>query len=132
MKAVRLTHACALNERVFGDTGTPLALAEEEARDLVENLHLARYDDQLQVQLDTILAQQPQQQAAQELTELTEELGLYRPLDDDDDDDPGMLMPWSNAAKADWIAWAVHKGADAAEAAQLTKNELMSRYGERL
>lgn len=43
-----------------------------------------------------------------------------------DDDGP----PAKTAPKADWVAFAVSKGADEAEAEGLTKQELQDLYGE--
>jgi hypothetical protein len=81
----------------------------------------------------------------QELVDLTEELGLYdipaddaaAALEEARHGQPEMTRPWTTAAKADWISWAVHGNhgqppTTAENAALLTKSQLMSRYGERL
>lgn len=122
MKAVRLTHACGLNERVIGDAGTPLALDDDEARDLVEVHHLAVYDAVLQARLD-----------AAHSDPVAREIPVVHHADaPPSDTETDLKQPWTTASKATWIDWAVHLGADPAEAASLTKNELMSRYGERM
>jgi hypothetical protein len=43
-----------------------------------------------------------------------------------------MKKPYSNRPKSEWIAYAVQQGHDAEEAEGMTKNDLMSLYGERL
>lgn len=141
MRAVRLTHACGLNERVIGDAGTPLALDDDEARDLVEVHHLAVYDPVLQARLDAVhsdpvareipvvhRADAPSPDAVLDLADTA--AAAQEPVTSDTE--TALKQPWTTASKATWIDWAVHLGADPAEAAGLTKNELMSRYGERM
>jgi hypothetical protein len=43
--------------------------------------------------------------------------------------EPGPERPTDYAAKADWVAWAVYKGADEADASAATKAELIELYG---
>jgi hypothetical protein len=135
MKAVRLTRANGLNPQVEGDAGAIRILDDLMAYEMVEVWHNAVYapeHDPVPVREIPVVKKEPEltpEDAVQELAGLTEELGLY--------DEPApvqrqMRMPWVTAPKADWINWAVYRGADAEQAAELTKNELMSRYGERL
>lgn len=42
---------------------------------------------------------------------------------------PEPQPPAKSAAKADWIAWAVHCGADGEAAEALTKDQLIEQYG---
>ncbi len=162
MRAVILTRAGWWNDQVYGDAGTPLVLDDATAADLVERLRSAVYDPVRQAELDgapspqtTFVGPEKAAQRLDELTEaakrdeamqalvdLTEKMGLYdNPVTpqeiaslvpDDTAEASAMKRPYGNASKAEWIEWAVHQGADAAEAAQLTKNQLMARYGERL
>jgi hypothetical protein len=155
MKAVRLTRALWLSDRVNGDAGTPLALEDDEARELVETWHNAVYDPALQRQLDNAPQEIPvvkredaptpdqlldlaDQGLAPEraVQQLTEELGLYDEPGDADDGEP-LTMPWTTHSKAKWIEWALHgnhgqSAPDLATVAGMTKNELMGTYGERL
>jgi hypothetical protein len=39
------------------------------------------------------------------------------------------VRPAVNAAKAEWISWAVHKGALPDDAEALTKTDLIEKYG---
>jgi hypothetical protein len=160
VKAVRLVRACWVNDRVHGDVGNPLVLEDAEAYEVVEVHHLAVYDAAQQTLLDERLGQpreipvlkrddppEPDQvldladqgltpeQAAQELTQLSEELGLY------DEPVPApaaeLTMPWTTHPKAKWIEWALRGDHSQPrpspdEVAGMTKNELMGRYGERL
>lgn len=75
-----------------------------------------------------------EQQAADELTQLTEDLGLYdEPVTVIDGIDwPLDKRPYGNHSKAMWVRYAIGQGADRAEAARMTKNELMAAYGEAL
>lgn len=158
MKAVRLTHACGLNERVYGDEGTSLVLDDAEAHELVEVHCLAVYAPELdpvaqeipvkfvgpekaaarldqlvrdqQLPADFVEAYKEEMSPQEAAQELVEPTALS---DSDLGDSPAeMKMPWTTASKADWIDWAVHLGAKAEDAALLTKKDLMSRYGERL
>jgi hypothetical protein len=158
VRAVILIKANGLNERVQGDVGAPLVLDDDEAAYLVEH-KFAVYDPVRQAQLDgapspettfvgteaatarlnELIEARKRDEAMQALVDLTEEMGLYdnpvTPQEIDSlvpDGAPVMKRPYGNASKAAWIDWAVHQGADAAEAAELTKNQLMARYGERL
>jgi hypothetical protein len=159
VRAVRLTHACGLNERVYGDEGTPLVLDDAEAEHLVEVLKLAVYDEALQRRLDEVLppeapvtfvGPEAAAQRMQELVAATEELGLYEPVTDQDALEAGYPVdvesagfekpelstasgrPYGNASKADWVNWAVRQGAKREDAQLLSKRDLMGRYGERL
>ncbi|WP_052372641.1 hypothetical protein [Amycolatopsis taiwanensis] len=38
--------------------------------------------------------------------------------------------PTQAASKDEWVAWAIHNGVDAAEAAALTKPQLIERFGK--
>jgi hypothetical protein len=40
------------------------------------------------------------------------------------------VKPAGNAAKSDWIGWAVHNGADPDDALALTKADLIQKYGQ--
>jgi hypothetical protein len=159
VRAVILTRAGWWNDQVHGDAGARLVLDDETAADLVERLRSAVYDPFGQAELDgapspqttfvgteaatarlnALVEAQQRDDAFQAMVDLTEEMGLYdnpvTPQEIDSlvpDGAPVMKRPYGNASKAAWIDWAVHQGADAAEAAELTKNQLMARYGERL
>jgi hypothetical protein len=166
VKAVRLTRANGLNERVQGDATAIRYLEDAEADLMVNELKLAVYAPEHDphpsftasgVQEIPVVKREnapsgeqvvsmmerglTPEEAARELVQLTEEYGLY-------DDDPvilpgraadgdGLTQPWTTHSKAKWIEWALHGShgqprPDLAEVAGLTKNELMSRYGERL
>jgi hypothetical protein len=169
VKAVRLTRANGLNERVQGDMGEIRFLEDSEAGDMV-SINLAEYAPEhdnvarmLELQRTPLTVTEAESafvgperaaQRMQELVELTEEMGLYEnqqpvyeevnaphPLRDLDEEirEQELLkapaeakMPWTTASKADWIEWAVSKGCEPKMAALLTKQQLMSRYGERL
>ncbi len=146
MKAVRLTRACWMNDRVHGDIRAPLVLEDEEAREVVEVWRNAVYDPVLQAELDGAPPPPEQEEAVQRLVDLTEELNLYdTPVVNQDaleagypvDVDPVTKKPWTIAPKADWITWALHgdhgqRRPTSEEATQMTKAQLMNRYGERL
>jgi hypothetical protein len=162
VRAVILIRANGLNERVQGDVGAQLVLADDEASFMVER-KFAVYDPVRQAQLDgapspettfvgteaaaarlnELVQARKRDEAVQALVDLTEEMGLYdEPVVDQDaleaghpldvDPEPAVKRPYGNASKAAWIDWAVRQGADEAGAAELTKNQLMARYGERL
>ena len=42
---------------------------------------------------------------------------------------PAVPEPARNGSKADWVAYAVSKGADQAEAEALSRDELVAKYG---
>jgi hypothetical protein len=50
------------------------------------------------------------------------------------EDDEPMKRPWGNATKAAWVRWALHQDPElTAEAAgDMSKVQLMTKYGERL
>lgn len=54
--------------------------------------------------------------------------GLVKTVDGGSSNDDG--PPAKTAPKADWVAFAVSKGADEVEADGLTKSELVDLYGE--
>jgi len=142
MKAVRLTRANGLNDRWIGDKDAIRILEDEDAADIVERLlavYAPEYDPQEvtrplgDVAGDVQEAVHAQQDAVQQLTGLAEELSLY----EDADSEPELKRPYGNHSKAAWTEWALHGDhgqprPTAEEAAGLTKNELMNRYGERL
>jgi hypothetical protein len=160
MRAVRITQANWLNAEVAGDRGTVKLVSDDMAREAVELWHIAEYAPEYDREqppwppapAEPVVTDFPaEDRGPEDLTGFGEEpvfvgpeaaaarmdaLGI--PQADDDSvsgvlaEPEGLKMPWSNASKAAWIDWAVHSGADMAEAASLTKNELMSRYGERL
>jgi hypothetical protein len=143
MKAVRLVRSGWWDDVVNGDAGRPLVLEDAAADE-----HIARgnavYDPQGQAALDgqqaTFVGPDEaarRMQAMQDLVDLTEEMGLYdNPVTPDEVREaeglPPVKRPYGNHSKAAWIEWAVHQGADPAEAAAMTKAELQSLYGERL
>jgi hypothetical protein len=154
MRAVRLTHARWVNERVHGDDGAVLFLDDEEAADVVAS-GAAVYDTRYSPppapappavkDEDTLrFAGEAERAAADKLVQLTEDLGLYDPVavikeDLADMPLPGaepeaepLTKPWTIHSKAKWVEWAIHCGANPGLAAAMTKNELMGRYGERL
>lgn len=134
MRTVRLTHACWLNDRVHGEEDDPLTLDDDEAAVHVRS-GLAVYTDG------------PQPEGTPAVPVVPDSGTSLTPDDNDFGQDPRFILedaerarvtqpevkrPYGNASKAAWVDWAVHNGADAVEAASLTKNELMSRYGEAL
>lgn len=142
IRAVRLTRANGLNERWTGDAGAIRFLEEDDAADIVSRL-LAVYAPEH----DPVTFVGPEAAAAriESLTTSPEPVADEGELPDpenpitgrtpgaaDIDSAPELKRPYGNHSKAAWVEWAVHQGADAQEAAALTKNELMSRYGERL
>ncbi len=158
MRTVRITHANWVSDWLAGDAGAIRHLTDEQAYEAVEVLALAVYTDGGSYtpppppQADPVLTIEPvmTQEHVEANLELeedfpitvtygTEPLEEYDPVkaieaDLADMPNPGseMKMPWTNASKAAWVDWAVYKGADPAEAAGLTKIQLMSRYGERM
>lgn len=142
MRAVRLTRSGWWDDEVNGDTGRPLWLSDAKAESHVA-LGNAVYDPVLQAQLEGRPSPQTTfvgpEAAAKRLDELKARAEAFEDLldhieavADGDEPVPEMKRPYGNASKADWIAWAVHNGADEAEVAGWTKNQLMGRYGERL
>lgn len=147
MRAVRLTRANGLNERVQGDANTVRFLEDGEADFLVNELKMAVYAPEhdphpsftasgvQEAPAATTERGLTYEEAAQELTQLTEEYGLYD--DEPVQDSAPLVQPWTTHSKAKWIEWALHgshgqPAPDPETVAGLTKNELMSRYGERL
>lgn len=156
MRHIRLTRSNWLNDHVGGDAGNVILLSDEMARDAVEVHRIAVYapefDGARYHQEPVMTVEVPQfvgpEKTAQRIAELTaSEVVTIEPtvteadwgLEDNDQPYPGAVeaepelkAPWSNAPKADWVAWAIHKGCDPEQAAGMTKNQLLSRYGERL
>jgi hypothetical protein len=160
VRAVRLTRANGLNERVQGDANTVRFLEDDEADFLVNELKMAVYAPEHDahpsftasgVQEVPVVKREnavsgeqavsmmerglTPEEAAQALTQLTEEYGLYD--DEPAEDRATLVQPWTTHSKAKWIEWALHgshgqPAPDLDTVASLTKNELMSRYGERL
>lgn len=145
MKAIRILQANWLNDEISGDANTIRLVRDEMAYDAVEVHHLAEYAPEYD-QGPTFVGPDA---AAKRLEELKAKAAAYetpvveQPVidtptveyvspDTSAETAPEMTQPWTTASKATWIEWAVHQGADATEAAALTKSELMSRYGERL
>ncbi|HEY1700886.1 MAG TPA: hypothetical protein VGG75_14340 [Trebonia sp.] len=157
MRAIRITQANWLNDQVGGDRNDIKLVQDEMAYGAVEVHQIAVYAPEYDpvpfpvmpaetaVELqDTPLtvaesAGQAERDAADELVKMSEELGLYddpphQPWEDaagPSDVEPPK-MPWITHSKAKWVEWAIHQGANSGLAAAMTKNELMSRYGERL
>lgn len=147
MHAVRLIRACMLSPRIGGDAGTVLLVEDSEARDLVENLCLAVYAPEYDPAPNSVVPELVCEEEAPAPRPTSRDVTDV-PLPDDDEpwwrpgpirDETGapgtaqdMRRPWTTHSKADWIAWAVHNGADPDVAAQMSKVDLMSRYGERL
>lgn len=151
MRTVRLTRAHWLNDRSAGDAGDIRYLEDGEARDLVEVHQLAVYADDGPSQQEPPHAievvriepegvtQEFREQAA-EFMDRNDELlqGLADSPHErwEDAAEPGdvelMKQPWTTAPKADWVKWAVQNGCSPKQAEVMTKNGLMSRYGERL
>lgn len=150
MRAIRILQSNWLNDEVGGDRNTVKLISDDMAREAVETgiaEYAPEYDtpgtraaaaqepaEPLVVEFPAELSPSPefQEQAAEFMNEND---ALLRKLDDDPPAD--LKMPWSNASKADWISWAAHGNhgqphVSEEVAATLTKNELMSRYGERL
>lgn len=150
MRQVRITHANWVNDWLAGEAGAIRYLTDEQAREAVEVHHLAVYADGGSYapppppQAEPVLAIEPglQYNEPEEDFPITVTYGnaqeAYDPVKAIEDDLADMprpaevKMPWTTHSKAAWIDWAVHNGADPEQAAALTKNELMSRYGERL
>lgn len=142
MRAVRLIRSGWWDDEVNGDPGKPLVLSDDKAESHVAAGN-AVYDPVLQAELDGVPSPQTTfvgpEAAARRLDELTAQLTPVEQIEAGLADMrlPGepaaeLKRPYGNASKADWIAWAVHNGADEAEVAGWTKNQLMSSYGERL
>jgi hypothetical protein len=130
VRTVRVTHSNWVNDWLAGEAGDIRFLTDEQAHEAVNIHHLAVYADD---------GPQP--------APVAEPVLVIEPsaLSDSDIDEQGPVLqadipgetaevkaPWTNAPKAAWVDWAVHEGADPAQAASMTKNELIGRYGERL
>lgn len=133
MRAVRITRACWLNDRVNGDPGSIRTLDDAEAYEAVEVHKVAVYAPEH----DSV----PLHGRTPGWTDFSAELhsepapaadGWLMPEAEPAEPPAEMKRPYGNASKATWIDWAVHNGADPDEIAGWTKNELMGRYGERL
>ena len=136
MRAVRLVRAGWWDDEVNGDAGRPLWLSDDKAESHVA-LGNAVYDPVLQAQLEGRPSPQTTfvgpEAAAKRLDELKAALDVAAVnAEAQVETQAEMKRPYGNASKADWIAWAVHNGADEAEVAGWTKNQLMGTYGERL
>jgi hypothetical protein len=107
MKQVRYLASITLVDRpeLRGDKNSTPVLSDIDARGLVE-IGLAEYVDQ------------PQLEAEHE-AELEEKQAA-------------LTRPYANAVKGDWVEWAIAHGCDPDEADDMTKNQLMAKYGERL
>lgn len=159
MKAVRVTQANCLTDWIAGDAGDIRMLTDQQAYEAVTVHKIAVYAPEHDpvpaappvpvtpepvtvMEFPGTVVDQDALEAGYPVDVDPEELGLY-----DDGSYPGgtpypgaepavpgaeMKRPYGNASKAAWIDWAVHQGAEAAEAAGMTKNELMNRYGEAL
>jgi hypothetical protein len=130
MRVVRLTRSGWWDDEVNGDAGRPLTLTDAKAYEIVEVWKSAVYIDGAPSP-KTVMEHPPE--LAEAFTVPREEPRPAEP----EDPASALKMPWTNAPKDDWVEWAVrgnHGGpaVTAQEAARLTKNQLMSRYGERL
>jgi hypothetical protein len=153
VRAIRIVEANWLNDEIGGDKNTVKSVSDDMAREAVEVWHIAEYAPEYENH--SWSAGAVQQPAAEPVPPAVTEFPVQEPspefreqaaefMDANDellarlDDEPVPLrMPWSNASKADWIRWAAHGDhgqprIDEGAAAALTRNELMSRYGERL
>lgn len=134
MKAVRLTRSQWLNDAVAGDPPQVKFLDDQMAYEAVEVWHIAVYVPELDP-LRGGAADQAQPAAEQPPPEAQAVEFAGASGEGEEVPEPGQApvrRPYANESKADWVSWAVHNGADPAEAAGMTKNELMGRYGERL
>lgn len=134
MRAIRITQANWLNAEVAGDANTVKRVSDDMARDAVAigiAVYAPEYDQDVPPAQAAPVARTETQPDPGDLLDHIEAVADGHP-----EDSPlvqaEMKMPWSNASKAAWTDWAVHQGADPEQVAGLTKNELMSRYGERL
>jgi hypothetical protein len=107
MKQVRYLSAITLVDRpeLRGDKDSTPILSDADAWGLVQ-IGLAEYVDTLQLEAEH----------EAELEEKKAEL----------------TRPYANAVKGDWVEWAIAHGCDPDEAGEMTKNQLMAKYGERL
>lgn len=133
MKAVRLTRSQWLNDAVAGDPSQVKILDDQMAYEAVEVWGIAVYAPELDpVRADAVDQVQPAAPVPAEVQVAdfagTSGEGQQVP----ETAEAPVRRPYANESKADWITWAVHNGADPQEAAGMTKNELMGRYGERL
>jgi hypothetical protein len=139
VRQVRITHANWVSDWLAGDAGATRWLTDEQAYEAVDVYNLAVYIDGSTASppppppvAEPVLEIEPSV-SAEDLVDHIEAVADGYPQDSPlAQRDTALRMPWSNASKAAWIDWAVHLGADPEQAAGLTKNELMSRYGERL
>ena len=147
MRTVRITRANWLNDWIGGDAGAVRFLDDQQAYEAVEVYRLAVYIDGGQgrfaespsavpvVKIEPGL-EFPEEPVSEEFRQqLAESMDHIEAVADGRPEDSPLAepkMPWSNASKAAWIDWAVHQGADPEQAAAMSKNALMSRYGERL
>jgi hypothetical protein len=156
MRAVRLTHARWVNERVHGDAGAVLFLDDAEAAEVVASeaaVYDSRYDAQPSWSAgaaqetpavkdeDTLrFTGEAERAAADQLIRESEDLGLYDPVAAIEEDLADMPLPEPESPTAPaiaelkpaWVKWAISQGCEPKLAAVLTKVQLVSRYGERL
>jgi hypothetical protein len=128
-----------VNDWLAGDAGASLTLTDQQAYEAVEQHHLAVYADDGPQAAPALQYAEPVITIEPQLDpEFREQVAEFMDQNDEllaklaDGKPEPLKMPWSNASKAAWIDWAVHQGAEPEQAAALTKNEHMSKYGERL
>lgn len=137
MKIVRLTRAVGIGA-IVGDRGTVLFLSDADAEWAVQEKLAVYIDDGPQSVPPPPPPYRPEDDDGQTYSDESVSEEFLAPqaaeVQPEYEDEPQVEMkrPYGNASKAAWIDWAVQKGADPEQAAALTKNELMSRYGEPL
>jgi len=144
MKAVRLTKANGLNERVQGDAGAVRLLEDDEAFEMVRGeraVYAPEHDPVYTYEIPVVkVADAPTPDQVLDLAGegSAGESGLRdSPPAWEDQEDPLPALPWTTHPKAKWIDWALRGDHGRPrpsfdEVTGMTKNELMSRYGERL
>jgi len=168
---IRITQSNWLNAEVGGDRGTVKLVSDDMAREAVEVHQIAEYAPEYDQPAPSWSAGDAQEipavrkngpsgeqaaemmqqgltpeQAADQLTQLSEELGLYddpshqrwedaaEPGDIEPYAEPEMTMPSAKDSRGAWAKWARHQDPQLSpqKAAALTKGQLMATYGERL
>jgi hypothetical protein len=86
-------------------------------------------DEELKVHYRELLGESEEGQAASAPAEPEPEAEAAPEVEPEPEPESEPERPADYAAKSDWVAWAVYKGAEEADASAATKAELIELYG---